>query len=177
MRITISGTAGSGKSTVARELAKMLGYKHYSMGDIQREIAKEKGLTIVELGELEKKDPSIDKMIDDRQKKLGKTEDDFVIDSWLSSLFIPNSFKIFLDADIEVRAKRIAKEREAEKYDTPEQAIKAIKQREKTNRERFLKFYNYDFMDKKNYDLVIDTAGKDILEIVEKIISSSRSSE
>jgi CMP/dCMP kinase len=176
MIITLSGTAGSGKSSVAKELAKKLRFKHYSMGDIQREIAKEKGLTIVELGELEKNDPGIDRMIDERQKNLGRTEDNFVIDSWLSSLFIPNSFKIFLYADIEVRARRIAKEREAEKYETVEQAVKAIKKREKTNRERFLKFYNYDFMDMKNYDLVIDTTGKDIPEIVDKIVLASRPS-
>lgn len=169
MIITISGTAGSGKSSVAKELARRLHYEHYSMGDIQREIAKEKGLTIVELGELEKKDPSIDKMIDEKQKKLGETEDNFVLDSWLSSLFVPKGYKIFLDADINARAQRIAKEREAEKYETAAQAIKAIKKREKTNRERFMKFYNYDFMDKKNYDLVLDTTDSDINSTVQSI--------
>ncbi len=169
MRITISGTAGSGKSTIAKELAKKLDYEHYSMGDFQREIAKEKGISITELGELEKKDDSIDRMVDEKQKKLGK-KDDFVIDSWLSPLFIPNSYKIFLDADIKERAKRITKEREAESYSEREEAIEAIKQRERTNRERWLQYYDYDFQDKKNYDLIIDTTDKSIEEIL-KLIS------
>ena len=36
MKITISGKAGSGKSTIARGLAKKLELKHYSIGDLMR---------------------------------------------------------------------------------------------------------------------------------------------
>jgi len=35
MIITIAGEGGSGKSTVARILAKKLDYKHYSTGDLR----------------------------------------------------------------------------------------------------------------------------------------------
>jgi len=171
MIISISGTAGSGKSTIAKLLAKKLGYKHYSMGDFQRQIAKEKGITITQLGELESKDDSIDRMIDTKQKKLGQIQDNFVIDAWLSPHFIPNSFKIFMDADIMVRAKRIAKKREAESYEKVEDAIKAIKQREKANRARWIRYYNFDFMDKSNYDLIVDTTNRDIEEILDYIYS------
>lgn len=170
MKVAISGTAGSGKSTVAKMLAKKLGYRHYSMGDFQREIAKEKGLTIVELGELEKKDPSIDKMVDDRQKRLGIEKDDFVIDAWLAPYFIPDSFKVYMDADIKERAKRITKKREAEAYHDPADAVKAIAKRETTNRDRWIKFYGYDFMDRKNYDLFIDTTGKSVENVTDIIL-------
>lgn len=176
MKIAISGMAGSGKSTIAKMLAKKLGFKHYSMGDFQREIAKEKGLTIVELGELEKTDPAIDRMVDDKQKALGREKDNFVIDAWLSPYFIPDSFKIFMDADIKERARRITKKREAESYSKPEDAVKAISQREKTNRERWKKFYGYDFMDKKNYDLVIDTTGKNIDRVLKIILDKVEAS-
>ena len=44
MIITISGKAGSGKSTVGRIVAQELNYEHYSMGDLQRLYAKEKGI-------------------------------------------------------------------------------------------------------------------------------------
>ena len=169
MIITISGTAGSGKSSVAKALSKKLDYKHYSMGDFQREIAKAKGLSIVQLGELEKTDPSIDKMVDDKQINLGKTQDNFVIDSRLSAHFIPNSFKIFLDADINVRAKRITKVREAESYADVQKAIDASIKREKTNQERFIEYYEFDFMNMDNYDLVLDSTGKTVEECVELI--------
>ena len=46
MIITISGIAGSGKSTVAKLLAKKLNCKHYSVGDFMRQIAKEKNIPL-----------------------------------------------------------------------------------------------------------------------------------
>ncbi|MBI2112124.1 AAA family ATPase, partial [Candidatus Woesearchaeota archaeon] len=83
MIITISGTAGSGKSTVGKLLAKKLKYKHYSMGDLQRQIAEQRGITLLELGKLEETDPSIDKELDQKQIQLGKTENKFIIDGRL----------------------------------------------------------------------------------------------
>ncbi len=165
MKIAISGTAGSGKSTIAKMLAKMFGYRHYSMGDFQREIAKEKKVSITELGEMEKNDPKIDLMVDDKQKQLGMTQDDFVIDAWLSPYFIPDSYKVFMDADIKERAMRVYK-REPKDYKDLSDAIKKIRQRENTNRKRWKKFYGYDFRNNSNYDLVIDTTGKDAKETI-----------
>ncbi|AJF60870.1 Cytidylate kinase [archaeon GW2011_AR15] len=165
MKIAISGKAGTGKSSVAKLLAGKLKYRHYSMGDIQREIAKKKGISIAELGELEKTDPGIDNMIDERQREIGRREGDFVIDSWLSAYFIPDAYRIFLDGNLEERAKRITKTREAESHRTIEEAAASIRQREQTNRKRWMKFYGFDFLDMKNYDLVIDTTGKGLDEV------------
>ena len=49
MIITISGTPGSGKSTVAKMIATKLGFKHYSTGDFMRQMAKERGISLEEL--------------------------------------------------------------------------------------------------------------------------------
>ena len=89
MIITISGIAGSGKSTVAKLLAKKLNYKHYSIGDFMRQIAKERKLTLLELSKQAEKDNSIDKELDKKQIELGKTKDNFVIDSRLGFHFCP----------------------------------------------------------------------------------------
>jgi cytidylate kinase len=177
MRITISGTAGSGKSTVAKMLADKLKYKHYSMGDLQREIAKQMGVSIMQLGEMEKKDSSIDKIIDKKQRELSRYEDNFVIDSWLGAYFVPNSFKIFMDADLKERAMRIMKKREAESYKNIDEAMSAIKQREKTNRDRWMKFYKYDFMNKSNYDMFLDTTGKHANDVLKQILDKLKEIE
>ena len=50
------------------------------------------------------------------------------------------------------------------------EAIKSIKKREETNRERWIKYYNYDFKNKKNYDLIIDTTNIKPEEVVKKIL-------
>ncbi|NTV23322.1 MAG: AAA family ATPase [Nanoarchaeota archaeon] len=169
MIIAISGTAGSGKSTIAKMLAEKLGYRHYSSGDFQREIAKEKGITIEELGELEKKDPSIDRMVDDRQRTLGKKEDDFVIDGWLAPCFIPHAFKVFMDGDIKERAHRVLL-REPQKYKDDKDAVDKIMLREDTNRTRWMKLYSFDFRKKENYDLVLETTGMGVQTVFDMVL-------
>ena len=90
MIITINGTPGSGKSTVAKFLAKKLKLRHYSMCDLRRKMALEKGMTIDELNKIGEKEAWTDKDADNCQKKLGKKEDNFIIDGRLSWFFIPN---------------------------------------------------------------------------------------
>ena len=157
MVITISGLGGTGKSTIAKRLAKKLAYKHYSSGDLQRELAKKRGLTITEWGIKEQEDPQYDQMIDDRLRQVGLDENNVIIDAWLAAHFVPQAVKIFLTGDLSIRAKRIAKRRKTESFADVKTAIKTTRTREKVNRQRWLKFYNFDYLDKNSYDLVVDT--------------------
>ena len=171
MIITISGEAGSGKSTVTKILSEKLNLKIYCTGDIQRKIANEMGINIIELGELEKKDKSIDNKIDAETKKLGETEDNFIMDSWLAAKFIKHAKKIFLFADLSTRAKRRIKQiRKEENFTDFEKAKIAMQKREDTNQKRWIEFYNFDYKDKKNYDIVIDTTNISAQEVANKII-------
>jgi len=173
--ITINGTAGSGKSTVAKLLAKKLDYKHYSMGDFQREIAEEKGISLLELGKLEEKDKSIDEEVDQMQIDLGRKEDNFVIDSRLGFHFIPNSIKIFLDADFEERAKRILADTIRKEHNVNLKTTKQnIKTREASEKKRYKEYYNINPYDKKHYDLIIDTTKLTPEQVVDKIIKFLR---
>ncbi len=172
MIITIAGNAGSGKSTVSKLLAKKLRYKHYSAGDMQREIAKEQGMSILELGRLEAKDKKYDNMIDARQRRLGKENDNFVIDGWLSAYFIPHSYKVFLTVDAnEAVKRRIRQKRKNEQYATLKEAKAALKEREAINRKRWLKYYGFDYADKKNYDLTVNTTKKKPESVTAQILS------
>jgi cytidylate kinase len=171
MIITISGTSGAGKSTVAKFLAEKLGYKHYSTGDVLRKLAVERGITINELMIAAKTDESIDRDIDSYSKKLGESEDNFVIDSRLAWHFIPHSVKIFLVADLTIRAERIfMQRRKEEKFETLEEATKLMEEREKVNLGRYRKAYGITYLDKKNYDLVVDTTKTTAEEVAGKIL-------
>lgn len=173
--ITISGKAGSGKSTVAKLLAKNLGFRHYSIGDMRRKMAKEKGLTLAELNRLGEKEDFTDKKVDEFQRELGKKEASFVIDGRTSFYFIPHSVKIYLIADLKMRAERVLKdERIAEKFKDVKDAEKGLAEREKSDAKRYKKYYGIDVNDKKNYDLVIDTTKVRPEEIVERILEFLR---
>ena len=176
MIITISGKAGSGKSTVAKQLAKKLKLKHYSIGDLMRQLAKEKNMSLNELSKLAEKDKSIDMDLDKKNIEL-REEDNFVIDGRLPAYFIPYAnLKVFLDCGDKVRAERIQKdERKDEKSKHIKELIKKIKQREQSERKRYKKLYNIDYYDKKLYDLMIDTSSLGIKEVVDKIIGTAKS--
>jgi CMP/dCMP kinase len=172
MIITISGALGSGKSTVAKILVQKFNLKHYSTGDFMREIANKRGITLLELSKLAETDRSIDKELDNYQIQLGKDEDNFIIDARLGWHFIPNSIKIFLDVTDEEAAKRIFKEgRTDEKYNTDLNAtLENIKNRRASEIKRYQDYYNLNYYDHNNYDLVVDTTEIPAEEVAEKII-------
>lgn len=178
MIITISGTPGSGKSTVGKIIAERLKLNHYSTGDLMRSIAKDKGVTLEQLGKIaDNDDGEIDRQLDDRQVSLGKSEDNFVIDGRLSFHFIPNSVKIFIDATIEERARRIYSDivnnlRPSETAESLKDEISKISDRELVEKKRYQQYYQLNPFDKTNYDLVIDSTDLSINEVVEKILAS-----
>lgn len=178
MIITISGTPGSGKSTVAKSLATKLKYKHYSGGDLRGKLAIELGITIDELNKLGEKDPSTDKKADEYIAKLGKQEDNFVIDSRLAWHFIPKSLKVFLTVDMKTAAERIFSDAKKKHrldeplYKTPADVEKAIMIRMKSDSLRYKKWYKLNYLDIKNYDLVIDTTNETVDSIVKNILSN-----
>jgi len=176
MIITISGKAGSGKSTVAKEVAKKLNLKHYSIGGLMRQIAKEKNMSLIKLSKLAEKDSSIDMELDKKNIEL-RGEDNFVIDGRLTAFFVPYAeLKVFLDCKDKVRAERILNDkREEEKSRNISALIKTIRQREQSERKRYKNLYNVDYYDKKLYDLIIDTTNLSIKEVVEKIIRAVKS--
>jgi len=175
MRITISGTPGSGKSTIAKLLAKKLGYKHYSVGDFRRNLAKKQNMSINDLNKLGETTDFTDKEADNWQKQLSK-EDNFVIDGRLSYYFIPDSVKIYLDADEKVRAERIYNEkRNLEFFKNVGEALNGLRERQESDKKRYKKYYNIDPFQKKHYDIVIDTTNKEINQVLEEIYNKIKS--
>lgn len=181
MIITVSGTPGAGKSSVADILAKDLGMKRYSVGDLRGKMAQEKGMTIDEFNKLGETEEFTDKDADAYQERLGKEEDGFVIDSRLGFHFIPHSFKIFLKCDEEIGAQRIFNDqdnRSDEKtYATVNETLLAIKERMDSDRRRYQRYYRINpFMDGL-YNLIIDTTDMAVSEVVDRILPEIPSSE
>ena len=176
MIITLGGKPGTGKSVVAKLLAKKLKFKHYSNGDFMRQLAEEKGISLLELSKIAETDKAIDKELDKRQIELSKREDNFVIDSRLGFHFIPKAKKVFLDAKLEIRAKRIfLDKRRKEDNANLKKTIENIKIRESSETKRYKSYYNLDPYNPDNYDKVIDTSQLTIEQTADEIIDFVKS--
>ncbi len=172
MKITISGALGSGKSTVAKLVASKLKLKHYSTGDFMREIAIQRKVTLLELSKLAEIDPTVDQELDERQIRLGKEEDNFIIDARLGWHFIPNSIKVFLNVTDQEAARRIFAERRTdEKYNlTLKATLENIKQRRESETKRYQQYYGVNYFELKNYDLALDTTKMTAEKVADKLI-------
>ncbi len=172
MIITISGRPGSGKSAVAIEVARALGYRHVSAGDFMREMAEERGMSILELSRSAEEADSIDREIDARTVRLGETGGDFVMDARLGWHFLPNSFKVFLEVRPEVAAQRIygAKRNKEHENVGLDETRKAIEARTESEARRYWEYYGIDYAEHSQYDLVIDTSELSIQEVVEAVL-------
>lgn len=179
MIITISGKPGAGKTTIGKLLAQKLGYKFYSMGDLRGEMAAKMGLTIDQLNEIGKKEDWTDKKADDYQKELGEKSNNLVFDGWISFHFIPHSFKVFLEVDSQIAAERVFKDQrpDEEHQNSPEAVKELLAKRMENSRQRYIKYYSIDFLDKSHYDFIIDTTNLTPNEVINKILEKTQNYE
>ena len=174
MIISISGTHGSGKTTLAKQLAERLNWPHYYMGGLRREAAKKRGLTLGEYNKLGEDDPKTDLEVDEYQNSLGKTQDNFIIEGRTSWHFIPHSLKLYLNVNDEVAAKRIFNDLKSRPEEASESAnleeIKLIlKERKASDKLRYQKYFNIDVHSKDNFDFYLDTSELTIDETLDKV--------
>ena len=156
MLVTVSGPAGSGKTTLAASLADALDVEHVSGGDVFREIASDRGLTPLELNRRAEEDDSIDRDLDRRLRRTARERDNLVLESRLAGWMAGDhaDFRVWLDAPLPVRAARVA-DREDKSVETARQETEA---RGESEAMRYREYYGIDIEDLGIYDLVVNTA-------------------
>lgn len=171
MIITITGLPGSGKTSVGKVLAKKLHMKFFSIGNMVREYAKENKISLMEMEKQIKNNKSMNKKIDDKQKKLLKKYKNFIIDSRIgAAIFKKADFRIYLHASLKKRAERIAK-REKKSL---KQALHETTIRERDELQQYRKHYGIDYRDKKYYNLIINTENLDENQTADKMAKTIR---
>jgi predicted cytidylate kinase len=157
---------------VAKALAFRLGLDHFSSGDFMREMATERGLTVLELSAAAESNPDVDLEIDRRTARLGMERTGFVMDSRLAWHFIPHSVRVFLDVDIMEAARRIftaGRESEVENVDLAS-TMRSTIARQASESRRYQRYYGIDYLRLDQYDIVIDTTGLAVDEVVDRIV-------
>jgi len=151
--IAVSGLHGTGKSTAARGLAKRLGLRYVCSGNIFREMAKERSMSLKEFSKYVEAHPEIDMMIEKRAAEEAEGGN-VVIDGRLSGWTVKDAdVKILLTAPLQLRVRRICK-REGRKYN---EVMEETLAREKSEARRFKKLYRIDVNDHSPFDIVMNT--------------------
>jgi radical S-adenosyl methionine domain-containing protein 2 len=149
-KITLSGGVASGKTTIGKLLAKVLGYKFVSLGEETRSIAASQGIGILELQNERVKNPNIDIEIDALFSKACNQESEIVIDYRMGFKFIHNSFNILLRISEDAATKRLIEaSRLKESYST-------VSERNNLMTSHFFNLYQINFLDATHYHLTID---------------------
>ncbi|MFO8110399.1 MAG: AAA family ATPase [Thermoplasmata archaeon] len=169
--VTISGLPGSGTSTAAKLLSKKTGMSVLNSGDIFRNLAKEYGVSLEEFSKMAEKDPSFDLELDSRMIKLA--EPGVILEGRLTGQMLHKEgmdpFKVWIEAPLDVRIKRIAGREGLELSYIRQQVM----QREKSEFKRYDEYYDIDLADKEIYDLVISSEKYRPEEIVERIMEDA----
>ncbi|SDF29945.1 cytidylate kinase [Halorubrum xinjiangense] len=152
--VTVSGPPGCGATTLVEGIAESLDCGYVSGGELFREIAAERDMSlsqlIAETGESEEIDRALDRRLRRIAEKWGAANKAFVLESRLAGWIAGNraDIRIWLDAPDEVRADRTAERQEM----TSEMQV-----REVIEEQRYKSYYGIDLSDRSIYDLVINT--------------------
>ncbi|USN45291.1 MAG: cytidylate kinase family protein [Candidatus Woesearchaeota archaeon] len=171
MIVSISGTEGSGKSTIGKLLAKRINFSYMTVGALQRQLAAEHDMTISEFTVYENEHPEIDRELDKRTASYQDSTENIIFEARLAFHFIPKSIKIFFTVDEDEAARRIYedKERSSEDQSSKDQVKQTTRRRHHNDVEKYKKLYNVDIDNKENYDLIVDTTTKSPEEVVDLI--------
>ncbi len=171
MIITVSGPHGTGKSTYASRIATALGIRHLSAGVVFRRLAREKEISLEEFGQMALKDPSIDKLVDERTVQEAH-RGNVVLDGQLTGWVLKDraDLRICLTAPETIRLQRIAKRDKI----SLKQAKEETRVREAVQRRRYMKHYGFRVDDRSIYHLIFDTSLGSIGDTAKVLIAAAR---
>ena len=174
--IIICGLAGSGKSTAATMIAKRFRLAHVSAGDQFRAVAKERKMSLIDLGRYAAKHPAFDKELDRRMMAAAK-KGGVVLDgrasAYLAKKLRLTALKIFLTVDPKESARRVA----ARDGISVAKALNMSAQREREIRTRLRTLYGLDTSSTAYYDAVIQTdryTPKEVSDLIASLVTYDR---
>ncbi len=166
-KITISGKICTGKTTLLKSLENELNWPVFMTGKLFREyVAKNK----LDLEQVEEQNDGLTKKIDYQVRDMIYNQGNLIVDGWMSGIMahsLPNVLKVLLTCKNEARYKRFA-DRENICFD---EAKKRVEERQSNWLSKLEKIYERnDFMDPKNYDLIIDTTDISSQDVLQKVL-------
>jgi cytidylate kinase len=179
--ITVSGRIASGSTTLAKNLAHTLNWKHVEGGEIFWEAVRSR----LGLGE---KDTNLrpdteDELFDAQLKKIIQEQQHIVLETKLAGFNaqdVPGIFKVLVlctdkegNDQTQIRIDRLVNR----EHLSIEEAKLEVLEREKNDIEKWRRLYapedaSWTYWDKKYYDLVVNTFSHDPGESVHRVLSA-----
>jgi cytidylate kinase len=161
----LSGLSGTGSTTAAKRIAADLGLEYVYGGQIFRDLAKERGISLEELVESLERDPETEREIDRRLVEAGK-KDNVLIESrpggWIFPRDVP-ALRIWLTCDLPERLRRVQGREHHPR--SPENLLR----REASDNRRYRALYGIEPEDFSPFDLVLDTTNLSVDQVVDRI--------
>jgi len=194
--ITVSGPPGCGATTLTEGLADALNCGYVIGGDIFRDLAEERDLSLQQLIAKAEEDDTIDRALDQRLRQIaeqwGAANKAFILESRLAGWLAGNraDLRIWLDAPEEIRIERLSDyevsyeiERPDERASEPEdidlkhldheeEIGPLLRVREVSEAGRYRSYYGIDVEDQSFYDLCINTARWDADTVLDIVLSA-----
>ena len=174
--VCISGMAGTGKSTLAKKLAKKYRLRYYSGGDALKALAAEEGCDSSKRGWwespeglsfLKKRENNLefDKSVDDKLLEYAQ-QGRVLLDSWTMPWLLKTGFKIWLVASVQKRAERIAKRNRI----SIKEATQMLEEKEARTKTIYKKLYGFTLgEDFEPFNLVLDTDNLNASEVFQTL--------
>ncbi len=170
LKVTISGPPGSGTSTLVAKIADSRGWESLNGGDVFREEARSRGLSVEELSAEAKEDTDVDRHLDELlQKRMSSPESPEIVESRLSGWWAHKNdlecLRVWVSVSDKERARRIQKREGGELSD----CLRRSQQRQEDDMARYSSLYGIDLDDMSPYHLVIDADSKDESEVFNEV--------
>lgn len=170
-KITISGHPGSGTTTLVTGLKEELGWTSINGGEIFRNEANNRGLSLAQFGDLCSDDESVDLELDEilRQRILDSHIN--IVESrlagWWAFKLNADCIRIWLNVSEKERAKRVAKREQI----SLTAALQANASRLTTDNERYQNMYGFLPEDPTPYTHIIEASDMTAQNVLEEAIN------
>jgi CMP/dCMP kinase len=169
--LTVGGLPATGTTTLCRLLERSLQLPYIYAGQLFREEAARRGMTLAEFNALAGEDPAVDLALDEQQLEFlrrGGVILEGRLAGWLAHRHEIPAFKVWIVCDEDERIRRLV---QRDGGDAQSQAA-SMADRETRERDRYLRYYGADLSDLSLYDLVCDSTSVAPDELRDRVLEA-----
>lgn len=171
-KITVSGKPGTGTSTLCKLLEQRTGWPYVYAGQLFRDEAARRNLSLAAFGALCEEDATVDKALDHQQEGLLEEEEHLILEGrlsgWLAARAGADALRVQIICEENERIRRIV---ERDGGDSEEQRQKTL-EREASEHARYQSYYDVDPNDSGHYQLVLDSTNTAPEALVDAILTA-----